>query len=86
MTTKEAIAIINKEWIHQQLETYRTCAERVIIDALIASQKREREVFKALRDSCEHYGNFSGECHYERVSRKCTRRTCPLLKQKKEVK
>jgi hypothetical protein len=44
-------------------------------------------VFKILRDCCEHYGNFSGECHYSKCvkSYRCTMRTCPLLaKQKKE--
>ncbi len=85
MTTKEAIAYLDKRgW---RVDSHAGLCADFIINALIASQKREREVFKALRDSCEHYGNFSGKCHYERVSRKCTLRTCPLLaKQKKESK
>ncbi len=47
-------------------------------------QKREREVFKMLRDCCEHYGNFSDACYYSKCvekSYKCTMRSCPLLKE-----
>ena len=74
----EYVALSEVLLMSKELLTYRK-----------SSQKRERDVFKALCDSCEHYGNFSGECHYRnRVEKsyKCTLRNCPLLNQKKEIK
>lgn len=88
MTTKEAIAYLDQRgW---RVDSHAGLCADFIINALRASQKREREVFTCLRDSCEHYGNFSGECYYSKCvekSYKCTMRSCPLLaKQKKESK
>jgi hypothetical protein len=53
-----------------------------------SSQKREREVFKAMRLACS-WTDRRTMCHKDKEDgpcTKCSRRTCPLLKQKKEIK
>jgi hypothetical protein len=60
-----------------------TPAGHAVLAALLASQKREREVFKRLSDSCSHGRTIDGRvrqfCFVN--NNKCTMRTCPLLKE-----
>jgi hypothetical protein len=91
MTTKEAIKVLHMNLTDRMFAvtlfvSKEACA--TVLDALHASQKREREVFKRLSDSCSHGRTIDGRvrqfCFVN--NKKCTRRTCPLLKQKKEIK
>ena len=88
MTTKEAIAYL-KNMGHEADNWMAIMSVEIVIDTLLASQKREREVFKAMRSACSWMDRRT-MCHKDKEDgpcTKCTRRTCPLLaKQKKEIK
>ena len=90
MTTKEAINVLTAATKNQRYvaATMRLMDAEGIIAALLASQKREREVFEAMRSACSWMDRRT-MCHKDKEDgpcTKCTRRACPLLKQKKEIK
>ena len=85
MTTKEAIT-----WARKTFDVKSWPEVGALIAALLASQKREREVWNTMSDFCGYRATWCKEalCKHYMVAggTKCTRRTCPLLKQKKEIK
>ena len=87
MTTKEAIAYV-KNMGHEADNWTAPIAVEMVIDALLASRKRERDVFERLSPKCGSR-DARGMCwNFQKTKHgKCFRRTCPLLaKQKKESK
>ena len=76
MNVKEAIAV---------LKGYETPAAIVVISALQDSQKREREMFKAMSPECQNRSihKWDGKlmCFLkDEKGIKCTKRKCLLLK------
>lgn len=79
MTTKEAIARLKAIVFDHTDDT----AINVVINALLASQKRERDMSKRLSPSCEQ--GLRGKCYFYGNLRwvNCISRNCPLLKEKR---
>ncbi len=76
MTTKQAIA-----WCEKTLGKDDWPEVFIIIAALRASQKRERDMFKRLSRRCEEQVGGGALCTMNTSNAvSCTMRTCPLLK------
>lgn len=76
MTTKEAIARLKAIVFEHTDDT----AINTVLNALRASQKRERDTWALMATCCSSRRNLGQDCRWKV---KCTRRNCPLLKEKR---
>ncbi len=84
MTVKEVAKLSKKQleanWLAVSNDASMLLKQRSDLKATLhASQKREREVFKAMAKACYYITQYSN-CRNTESLDTCTRRNCPLLK------